>query len=71
MYHVSAQGVDERMINVHYYYYCAILADTLSLASTISMRAFSNPPPYSPPHSASRPGGQVNAAGRDQVDVAL
>ena len=20
MYHVSAQGVDERMINVHYYY---------------------------------------------------
>ena len=22
MYHVSDQGVDERMINVHYYYYC-------------------------------------------------
>ena len=22
MYDVSAQGVDERMINVHYYYYC-------------------------------------------------
>ena len=21
MYHVSAQGVDERMINVHYHYY--------------------------------------------------
>ena len=21
MYHVSDQGVDERMINVHYYYY--------------------------------------------------
>ena len=21
MYHVSGQGVDERMINVHYYYY--------------------------------------------------
>ena len=21
MYHVSAQGVNERMINVHYYYY--------------------------------------------------
>ena len=21
MYHVSAQGFDERMINVHYYYY--------------------------------------------------
>ena len=24
MYHVSAQGVDERMINVHYYYYYII-----------------------------------------------
>ena len=24
MYHVSAQGVDERMINVHYYYYCLV-----------------------------------------------
>ena len=23
MYHVSAQGVDESMINVHYYYYTA------------------------------------------------
>ena len=22
MYYVSAQGVDERAINVHYYYYC-------------------------------------------------
>ena len=21
MYHVNAQGVDERMINIHYYYY--------------------------------------------------
>ena len=21
MYHVSVQGVDERMVNVHYYYY--------------------------------------------------
>ena len=24
MYHVSAQGVDERMISVHYYYYLSI-----------------------------------------------
>ena len=24
MYHVSAQGIDERMINVHYYIYMAI-----------------------------------------------
>ena len=25
MYHVSAQGVDERMKNVHYYYYFTML----------------------------------------------
>ena len=25
MYHVSAQGADERMINVHYYYLAAAL----------------------------------------------
>ena len=24
MYHVSAQGIDERMINVHYYYYLSV-----------------------------------------------
>ena len=24
MYHVSAQGVDEHMINVHYYYYYCV-----------------------------------------------
>ena len=28
MYHVSAQGVDERMINVHYYYYYSYEFDT-------------------------------------------
>ena len=27
MYHVSAQGVDERMINVHYYYFVTRLYD--------------------------------------------
>ena len=26
MYHVSTQGVDERMINVHYYYYSMMLS---------------------------------------------
>ena len=31
MYHVSAQGVDERMINVHYYYYCRNLMTCVSL----------------------------------------
>ena len=25
MYHVSAQGIDERMINVHYYYIRSVL----------------------------------------------
>ena len=30
MYHVSAQGVDERMINVHCYYYCLILSPPAS-----------------------------------------
>ena len=29
MYHVSAQGIDERMINVHYYYYMIIGDDWL------------------------------------------
>ena len=24
MFHVSAQGLDERMINVHYYYYYSL-----------------------------------------------
>ena len=28
MYHVSAQGVDERMINVHYYYLVTVCTDT-------------------------------------------
>ena len=27
MYHVSAQGVDERMINVHYYYYYTVISN--------------------------------------------
>ena len=28
MYHVSAQGVDERIINVHYYYYLLVSQKT-------------------------------------------
>ena len=27
MYHVSAQGIDERMINVHYYYYFLLFSE--------------------------------------------
>ena len=27
MYHVNAQGVDESMINVHYYYYINVMVD--------------------------------------------
>ena len=30
MYHVSAQGVDERMINVHYYYTSRLLASSVT-----------------------------------------
>ena len=32
MYHVNTQGIDERMINVHYYYYH--MSTTSSLFST-------------------------------------
>ena len=32
MYRVSAQGVDERMINVHYYYYYVQLQTDLGTA---------------------------------------
>ena len=31
MYHVSAQNVDERMINVHYYYYSDVIRVLLSI----------------------------------------
>ena len=31
--HVSAQGVDERMINVHYYYYISLQFFSLSLVT--------------------------------------
>ena len=32
MCHVSAHGVDERMINVHYYYYCCLTStETIGL----------------------------------------
>ena len=29
MYHLTAQGVDERMINVHYYYYVDVVIEHL------------------------------------------
>ena len=37
MYHVSAQGVDEHMINVHYfyYYYCVLVSMCPDFAQTI------------------------------------
>ena len=31
MYHVRTQGVDERMINVHYYYYANCKISVISL----------------------------------------
>ena len=41
MYHVSAQGVDERMINVHYYYYYSYEFDT-SIVSWVKRGHFYN-----------------------------
>ena len=35
MYHVSAQGVDERMINVHYYYYFVVDSFYIALFSAL------------------------------------
>ena len=49
MYHVSARGVDERMINVHYYYYYSCMvyserAETAALScGTIHASAKSTP----------------------------
>ena len=36
MYHVSAQGVDERMINLHYYYYYDYLPQMICLVKADS-----------------------------------
>ena len=30
MYHVSTQGIDERMINVHYYYYYSNMVENIA-----------------------------------------
>ena len=53
MYHVSAQGVDERMINVHYYYYrfriYAPLKSNRVLTADPCTQMFSSPPPPTPP----------------------
>ena len=35
MYHVSAQGVDERMITVHYYYYVQLVGCEYLLRNNI------------------------------------
>ena len=46
MYHVSAHGVDERMINVHYYYY---YSDGLGfICGDISSEAVIKETPVSP-----------------------
>ena len=46
MYHVSAQGVDERMINVHYYYYYyfAILISSSTVIHSVKQRLLRNRP---------------------------
>ena len=47
MYHVSAQGVDERIINVHYYYYYYNNVGFLSLSMLLS-----DPPKWQGNHQA-------------------
>ena len=43
MYHVSAQGVDDRMINVHYYYYyCQTHDGTVITESIIRYTQYSS-----------------------------
>ena len=39
MYHVSAQDVDERMINVHYYYYYSAFSPLLFLPDSFCLRS--------------------------------
>ena len=53
MYYVSAQGVDERMINIHYYYYYrfriyAPLKSNRVLMADPCTQMFSHPPPPHP-----------------------
>ena len=43
MYHVSAQGIDERMINVHYYCYC--LPDPTTTATSTTPASSNHRPP--------------------------
>ena len=38
MYYVSAQGVDERMINLHYYYYYSCHPSSISAVSVVDCR---------------------------------
>ena len=40
MYHVSTQGIDERMINVHYYYYCYSLGSVFVFCCTRIKKCF-------------------------------
>ena len=40
MYHVSAQGDEEYMINIHYYYYKNSFSVSVSLCSDLIMMSF-------------------------------
>ena len=44
MHHVSAQGIDERMINVHYYYYDVISEHNALRILSLSTFSFSCSP---------------------------
>ena len=54
MFHVSAQGVDERTINVHYYYYSGnwcIGTHYSSMEPALTYSMSSPPPPAPNPHA--------------------
>ena len=48
MYHVSAQGVDKRVINVHYYCYCSQITPNHQQQRKYSPHPTTAPIPYSP-----------------------
>ena len=39
MYHMSAQGIDERMVNVYYYYYSNLLCSHLNTKTDENKKA--------------------------------
>ena len=61
MYHVSAQGVDERMINVHYYYYY------IRMCTHAHTHTHTHTPPLPPPKPNQKPGPKSNQSKTNQI----